>query len=85
MRFGSDIRRDEPPSSALPSSSTLYRLTEAHPPEPLVTPETIRYAKIWTTLRTTLWCLGLEVISGRGKTVAVGVLNALYFGDELQE
>jgi hypothetical protein len=74
-----------PPGGALPSPSTLDRLTEALPPESLVTPEAIRYAKIWTTLRSTLRCLGVEVASGRGKTVAVCVLNALYFGDELQE
>jgi hypothetical protein len=74
-----------PPDGALPHSSALDKLTEALPPESLVTSETIRYAKIWTALRSTLRCLGVEVVSGRGKTVAVCVLNALYVGDELQE
>jgi hypothetical protein len=74
-----------PPDGAPPSANALDSLIEALPPEALVTPETIRYAKIWTTLRTTLRCFGVEVASGRGKTVSACVLNALYSGDELRE
>jgi hypothetical protein len=29
--------------------------------------------------------MGVEVASGRGKTVAVCVINALYFGEDLRE
>jgi hypothetical protein len=74
-----------PQGGALPSSSTLDRIIEALQPESLVNPETILYAKVWTTLRSTLRFLRVEVISGRGKPVSVCVLNDLYSGDELQE
>jgi hypothetical protein len=45
----------------------------------------MQYAKIWTTLRSTLRSIGVEVVAGRGKVVAVCVINALYSGSELQE
>jgi hypothetical protein len=63
----------------------LDKLIEALPLEALIKPETMQYDKIWTTLRSTLRSIGVEVVSGRGKAVAVCVINALYSGSELQE
>jgi hypothetical protein len=74
-----------PPGGALPNSGALDRLNEDLPLESLVTPESIRSAEIWITLRSTLRCLGVELISGRWKTIALCVINATYSGDEIQE
>jgi hypothetical protein len=74
-----------PPGGDIPSAGSLDQLIEALPPESLVTVETIRYSKIWTTLRSTLRCLGVEVASARGRTVALCTIKALYSGEELRE
>jgi hypothetical protein len=73
------------PGGAIPGPTSLDKLIEALPPEALIKPETMQYAKIWTTLRSTLRSIGVEVVSGRGKVVAVCVINALYSGSELRE
>jgi hypothetical protein len=75
-----------PPGSVAPSADSLAKLIEAPPPEAFVTTETIRYAKVWTTLRSALRCLGVEVASEHGKTVAICVIKAaLSSGDGLRE
>jgi hypothetical protein len=65
-----------PPGSDNPSAGSLDQLIEALPPESLVTVETIRYSKIWTTLRSTLRCLEVEVASARGRTVALCAIKS---------
>jgi hypothetical protein len=47
------------PGGAIPGPTSLDKLIEALPPEGLIIPETMQYAKIRTTLRNTLRSIGV--------------------------
>jgi hypothetical protein len=52
-----------PLGGAIPGPTSVDKLIEVLPPEALVKPETMQYEKIWTVLRSTLRCIGVEVVS----------------------
>jgi hypothetical protein len=47
--------------------------------------EVLPHAKIWVALRSTMRCLGIQVLSAHGKAVATCIINAFHSGEDLNE